>query len=189
MFREIRRKEKQLTIEECHEILTRAEYGTLATIGADGYPYAVSVNYVFHNGNIYFHCATVGHKLDNINYCSNVSFNIVSDVWVVPLIPDENTNESELKFNGFDTNFNSVVIFGKAKEVFEKEKMDGLIAFLKKFLNLNELNRYKEEGIKYIEKSLKRTKLVKIEIEHMTGKRGIRENRQIQGKQDQMKTY
>ena len=57
MFRKIRRIEKQLTAEECNEILTKAEYGTLAIMGADGYPYAVPVNYVFHNGNIYFHCA------------------------------------------------------------------------------------------------------------------------------------
>ncbi|MBI5607185.1 MAG: pyridoxamine 5'-phosphate oxidase family protein [Deltaproteobacteria bacterium] len=182
MFREIRRKEKQLTIEECQDILTKAEYGTLATMGADGYPYAVSVNYVFHNGNIYFHCATVGHKLDNIDNCSNVSFNIVTDVWVVPLIP-EDINEFGLRFNGFDTNFNSVIIFGKAKEVIDREKMDGLVAFLKKFLNVNEYNQYKEEGIKYIEQSLKKTKLIKIEIEHMTGKRGIRKNRELQGRQ------
>ena len=183
MFRKLRRIEKQLTVEECNAILTMAEYGTLATMGADGYPYAVPVNYVFHNGNIYFHCATVGHKLDNIDNCSNVSFNVVTDVWVVPLIPDEDSNETDLKFNGFDTNFNSIILFGKAKEVFEEEKMDGLSALLKKFLNENEYNKYKEAGIKYIENSLKRTKLIKIEIEHMTGKRGIRENRQIQGKQ------
>lgn len=183
MFRKIRRIEKQLTAEECNEILTKAEYGTLATMGADGYPYAVPVNYVFHNNSIIFHCATVGHKLENIDYCSNVSFNVVTDVWVVPLIPDKDVNENELKFNGFDTNFNSVVIFGKAKEVFEEEKMDGLCAFLEKFLDKDEYSKYKEAGIKYIENSLKRTKLIKIEIEHMTGKRGIRENRQIQAKQ------
>ena len=183
MFRKIRRKEKQLTIEECNEILTKAEYGTLSTMGADGYPYAVPVNYVFQNRNIYFHCATVGHKLDNIANCSNVSFNVVTDVWVVPLIPDGEVNESDLRFNGFDTNFNSVIIFGKAKEVFEEEKMDGLCALLKKFLDEDEYSKYKEAGIKYIESSLKRTKLIKIEIDHMTGKRGIRENRQILGKQ------
>jgi hypothetical protein len=183
MFRKIRRKEKQLTIEECNEILMKAEYGTIATMGADGYPYAVPVNYVFRNGNIYFHCAPVGHKLDNIDNCSNVSFNVVTDVWVIPLMPDEDFNESDLKFNGFDTNFNSVIIFGKAKEVFEEEKMDGLGAFLKKFLNVKEYNKHKEAGIKYIEKSLEKTKLIKIEIVHMTGKRGIRQNRQIQGKQ------
>jgi nitroimidazol reductase NimA-like FMN-containing flavoprotein (pyridoxamine 5'-phosphate oxidase superfamily) len=183
MFRKIRRKEKQLTAEECNTILTMAEYGTLATMGADGYPYAVPVNYVFHNGNIYFHCSTVGHKLDNISYCSNVSFNVVTDVLVVPLIPDNAVNENDLKFDGFDTNFNSVIIFGNAKEVSEQEKMDGLCALLKKFLDEDEYSKYKEAGIKYIECSLKRTKLIKIEIEHMTGKRGIKENRQIQGKQ------
>jgi len=172
MFRKIRRKEKQLTIEECLEILKKAEYGTIATMGADNYPYAVPVNFVFFNGNIYFHCAKVGHKLDNIDYCSNVSFNVVTDVYVVPLIPEENLDESVITFNGFDTNFNSVVIFGKAKEVFEKEKMDGLQAFLKKFLNECEYSKYREAGIKYIEKSFNRTKLLKIEIVHMTGKRG-----------------
>lgn len=182
MFREIRRKEKQLTIEECHQILTKAEYGTLATMGADGYPYAVSVNFAFLNRNIYFHCATVGHKLDNIDNCSNVSFNIVTDVWVVPLIHETNI-ESALRFNGFDTNFNSVVIFGKAKEVIGREKKDGLIGLLNKFLNGNHFNQYKEEGIKYIDKALKRTKLIKIEIEHMTGKRGIQKNVQIGGRQ------
>jgi nitroimidazol reductase NimA-like FMN-containing flavoprotein (pyridoxamine 5'-phosphate oxidase superfamily) len=183
MFRKIRRKEKQLSDEECNEILTKAEYGTLATMGADGYPYAVPVNYVFHNGNIYFHCATVGHKLDNIGYCSNVSFNVVTDVWVMPLIPDKDVNENDLQLNGFDTNFNSVIIFGKAKEVLEEEKMDGLCALLKKFLDEDKYSKYKEAGIKYIESSLKRTRLIKIEIVHMTGKRGIRKNRQIQGKQ------
>ena len=182
MFRKLRRIEKQLTVDECNEILTKAEYGTLATSGTDGYPYAVPLNYIFHNGNIYFHCATVGHKLDNIDNCSHVSFNVVTDVWVMPLIPDKAVDETDLKFNGFDTNFNSIIIFGKAKEVFEEEKMDGLSALLKKFLNENEYNKYKEAGIKYIENSLKRTKLIKIEIEHMAGKRGIRKNRQIQGK-------
>ncbi len=174
MFRKIRRKEKQLTIEECTEILMKAEYGTLATMGSDGYPYAVPLNYVYHNGSIYFHCAIVGHKLDNIGNCSNVSFNVVTDVWVVPLIPDGDLSEPDLRFNGFDTNFNSVIIFGKAEEVFEEEKMDGLRALLKKFLNVKEYNMYKEAGIRYIEKSLNRTKLIKIKIVHMTGKRGIR---------------
>ena len=184
MFRKIRRKEKQLTVEECNVILTRAEFGTLATIGADGYPYAVPVNFVLHNGDIYFHCATVGHKLDNIGNCPNVSFNVVTDVWVIPLFNDKDVNGDNLKFKGFDSNFNSVIVFGKAREVSGEEKKDGLYALFKKFLNEDEYSKYKEDGIKYIESSLKRTKLIKIEIEHMTGKRGIRDNRQILGKQN-----
>ncbi len=181
MFRKIRRKEKQLTFEECNLVIAKAEYGTIATMGDDGYPYAVPVNYVFYNGDIYFHCAIVGHKLDNINYCSNVSFNIVTDVWTVPLIPEKDSEESELKFKGFDSNFNSVTIFGKAIEVFEDEKMDGLIALLKRFLSEKEYNKYKTVGIKYIKKAFDKTKLIKIELVHMTGKRGIRQNKEIRG--------
>lgn len=178
MFREIRRKEKQLTIEECNKILTKAEYGTLATMGPDGYPYAVAVNYICYNGSIYFHCALVGHKLDNIANCTNVSFNVVTDVSVVPIISD-----NDIGFNGFDTNFNSVVIFGKAGEVVGKEKSEVLIAFLKKFLDISQCSQYETDGISYVERSIKKTTLMKIEIEHMTGKRGISKNREIRGKQ------
>jgi nitroimidazol reductase NimA-like FMN-containing flavoprotein (pyridoxamine 5'-phosphate oxidase superfamily) len=174
MFRKIRRREKQLSNKDCNDILKKAEYGTIATMGQDKYPYAVPVNFVYHNGNIYFHCAKTGHKLDNIHYCSNVSFNVVTDVFVVPLIPKENFNSTELKFNGFDTNFNSVVIFGKAVEISGEEKIDSLHVLFKKFLNVNDYNKYREAGIKYIEKSLNRTKVIKIEIVHMSGKRGVK---------------
>jgi hypothetical protein len=58
-----------------------------------------------------------------------------------------------------------------------------LSAFLKKFLDVNEYSKYREAGMKYIERSWEKTKLIKIEIVHMTGKRGIRKNRDIQGKQ------
>ena len=179
MFREIRRKEKQLTIEECREVLTKAEYGTLATMGTDGYPYAVSVNYVYFNDSIYFHCAQIGHKLDNIEFCPNVSFNVVTDVFVVPLIK----NESKTRFSGFDTNFNSVVIFGKAIEVHDSEKNNGLNALLGKFLRLTSSDQHLEEGLKYVQQSANRTALIKIEIERLTGKRGIRKNLKIAGKQ------
>lgn len=178
MFREIRRKEKQLTIEECNKILTKAEYGTLATMGSDGYPYAVAVNYIYYSGSIYFHCALVGHKLDNIANCMNVSFNVVTDVRAVPII-----SGNDIGFNGFDTNFNSVVIFGKAGEVVDKEKSEVLMAFLKKFLYISRCSRYEPDGISYVERSTKKTTLMKIEIEHMTGKRGISKNKEIQGKQ------
>jgi len=153
--------------DDCHEVLTVAEYGTLATMGEDGYPYAVPVNFIYHNGNIYFHCAKTGHKLENIHHCPNVSFNVVEDVFVVPII-------SESKFKGFDTNFNSVSIFGKAMEVFGDEKVEGLHIFLKKFLSTKDYQMHQKAGTKYIKKSLSRTKLIKIEIKHMTGKKGIK---------------
>ena len=170
MFRKIRRKEKQLTTDDCQEILKAAEYGTIATMGEDGYPYAVPVNFIYHNGSIYFHCAKEGHKLENIQYCPNVSFNVVKDVFVVPKL-------SESKFKGFDTNFNSVTVFGRAVKVFGDEKVEGLRILLKKFLSAEDYQKHRKEGKIYIEKSLNRTKLIKIEIKHMTGKTGIKKNK------------
>ena len=40
-------------------------------------PYAVPLSYVFHDQCIYFHCATEGHKLDNIRANPAVSFCVV----------------------------------------------------------------------------------------------------------------
>lgn len=165
MFRELRIKKRQLTASDCHDILKNAEYGTLATMGDDGYPYAVPVNFIYHKGSIYFHCAQSGHKIDNITHCPNVSFNVVKDVFPVPII-------SESTFKRFDTNFYSVTIFGKAVDVSGDEKREGLQIFLRKFLNEKDYQVHHESGMNYIEKSLNRTKLVKIEIKHMTGKRG-----------------
>ena len=176
MFRKLRRKEKLMTTDDCNKILTIAEWGTLATVDDDKYPYAVPVNFVYQNGNIYFHCATTGHKLDNIQHCPNVSFNVVTDVFVIPKISQSDPVNAQSVFKGIDTNFNSVTIFGKAIEVFESEKIEGLHALLKKFLGPNDYEKYKNDGTEYIEKSLNQTKLIKIEIMYMTGKRGIKKS-------------
>jgi len=170
----MRRKEKQLPIETCHEILEKAEWWTLATRGEDDYPYAVPLNYVYLNGSIYFHCAKTGHKMDHMGHCANVSFNVVTDVFVLPLISENKPDIPDGTLNGYDTYLNSVTVFGKVKEVFDQEKMDGLMALFKNFLTEENYLKYKEAGIQYIEKSFNRTQLMKIEIHHMTGKKGIK---------------
>lgn len=56
---EMRRKEKMISQEEVMEVLETAEYGVLSTVSGDGIPYGTPVNFVFMDGAIYFHCATV----------------------------------------------------------------------------------------------------------------------------------
>lgn len=151
MFCEMRRKEKQLSIEDITAILRQAEYGILSTMGANGYPYGVPVSFVYHNQEIYFHCAKEGHKLNNIDNNCHVSFCVIIDVELMP--------------GSFNTKFKSVIAFGKVKEVFEQEKRDGLRALLQK------LSRdYLEKGEKYMENSWDLVRVFKIEIEHLTGK-------------------
>ncbi len=151
MFREMRRKDRELKKDEAIEILKRNDYGVLSTIGENGYPYGVPVNFVFLNNSIYFHCATEGHKLDNILYNGKVSFCVVGETAILP--------------EKFSTNFESAIVFGRAEEVFDDEKGTALIEILNKYSS-----DYIEEGKEYIKKASKFTKVIKINIEHISGK-------------------
>lgn len=73
----MRRKHSEVTDpEKICEILASATIGRLATIGADGYPYITPVNFTYHRGNIYFHCAPEGEKLNNIAREARVCFQV-----------------------------------------------------------------------------------------------------------------
>ncbi|SHH67962.1 pyridoxamine 5'-phosphate oxidase family protein [Clostridium grantii] len=151
MFLEMRRKEKEITKDKCEEILYKGEYGVLSTIGLNGYPYGTPLNYVYFEGNIYFHSAIDGHKLENIKENNKICFSVVGDV---ELIPEK-----------FTTKYESVVIFGEATVIKGKEKVDALLALIKKYSN-----DYLIEGDKYILKDSNVTEVIRISVDHMTGK-------------------
>lgn len=151
-MKELRRKDKQASNEEALELLTRAEYGILSTAGTDGQPYGVPLNYVYRDGALYFHCALVGHKLDNLEENPKVSFCVVEDVEILPA--------------EFSTNYVSVVAFGVASEAMEEERANGLLWLLEKYSP-----DYMEEGMKYSQKMDKATKVIKIDIQHLVGKK------------------
>lgn len=152
LFREMRRKDRELRNDAIIEILKNNEYGILSTISENGYPYGVPLSYIYMNDSIYFHSALDGHKLDNIKISDKVSFCVVGETSVVP---DE-----------FTTNYESVIIFGKAKEIFDDEKTSVLLEILKKYSK-----EYIEKGTIYIEKAGQRTKVFKININHISGKK------------------
>jgi nitroimidazol reductase NimA-like FMN-containing flavoprotein (pyridoxamine 5'-phosphate oxidase superfamily) len=85
MFHELRRKDKMLTYDEMIEILSTAEYGILSTVHENGWPYGVPVNFLYRDGNIYFHSALTGHKLNNIAFNQKVYFCVVKDVEFIRL--------------------------------------------------------------------------------------------------------
>ncbi|MDY0220577.1 MAG: pyridoxamine 5'-phosphate oxidase family protein [Desulfobacterium sp.] len=153
MFRQMRRKEKQLSLEESLEILNLADEGILATTGPDGYPYAVPLNFVYHGGGIVFHCAKSGHKLDNINHNPRVSFCVVHESEIIPL--------------SFSTRYKSVVVFGRAVELFDQKMEEGLLALVNKFSK-----DHVEAGKKYIDDSKHQTRVFTVKIEQITGKAG-----------------
>lgn len=151
MIREMRRKDRELKKEEAMEILDKTTYGILSTISEDGYPYGVPVNHIYFNDSIYFHCAVEGHKLDNIKNNDKVSFCVVGEAEVLP--------------DKFSTKYESAIVFGRAMEVSDEEKNRAFLEILNKFTP-----DYIEEGKEYIEKRSNASKVIKICIEHISGK-------------------
>jgi len=151
VFREMRRKDRELENDEAIEILKNNSYGILSTVSQNSYPYGVPVSYVFLNNSIYFHCAVKGHKLDNILNNSKVSFCVVGQTCILP--------------DKFSTKYESVVVFGRAVEIFDNEKNTALLEILNKYSP-----DYIEKGKEYIKNSSKATKVIKISIEHISGK-------------------
>lgn len=150
-MRNMRRSDREISIEEARAILHCAEYGILSTAGIDGQPYGVPLSYVYNHDSIYFHCALSGQKLDNIQYNPKVSFCVVGETKVVP--------------DKFATEYESAVVFGVASELHGIERYNALLWLLEKYCP-----DYIEEGKLYIEQKDKTTKVFKIEINHISGK-------------------
>jgi len=150
-FREMRRKDRQVYDDLINEILENGEYGVLSTMGENGYPYGVPVNFVYYNDGIYFHCAKTGHKLEAIKRDNRVSFCVVTDTEILP--------------EDFTANYKSVIAFGTAGEVELEEKKMALMLLIKKYSS-----GFMDKGREYVNKEAAGTVIIKISIEHITGK-------------------
>lgn len=151
VMRTMRRNDKTAEADEAIKLLANCEYGILSTAGNDGQPYGVPLNYVYKDNHIYFHSALTGHKIDNIENNPRVSFCVTGDTKVIP--------------SRFGTEYESVVAFGIASEIYGSERYDALLWLLEKYSP-----EYIEEGKVYIEGHDKVTKVIKIKIESFSGK-------------------
>lgn len=148
----MRRRDRELDGTEALRLLEEAEWGVLATVDADGWPYAVPVNHAVVDGDLILHCATKGHKLDNLAFNPKVSYCAVTLAEPIP---------AELA-----TRYASVIVFGCAELVEdEAEKREVLRA-----LGLRFAPEHSEVVDREIGKDLFRTAVVRIRIERATGK-------------------
>jgi len=151
MHRPLRRQDREIPADAAQDLLARGVYGVLATVDAAGEPYAVPLSYALHGGNIYFHSALEGHKLDNIQANAAVSFCVVG--------------ETKTLAREFATEYESVVAFGTASTVAGDEKRAALVALLEKYSP-----DHLAQGIKYLAGKTDATRVIKIEIAHLSGK-------------------
>ena len=154
MFREMRRRGQQLTHEECIQVLNRGTSGVLAVLGDDGYPYAVPLSYAYEDGVLWFHGALTGHKIDAIEGCPKVSFCVIDKDDVVP--------------EQLTTVYRSVIVFGKAYVLDDERKIaQGTRIIGRKYLP-GMADRVEGE----IAQSMPRLTVIRMDVEHMTGKEG-----------------
>jgi len=151
MHRPVRREDREISVENAEALLINGIHGVLATTGSDGQPYALPLNYVYHDRRIYFHCAVEGMKLDNIKVNPAVSFCVVGETQVLP--------------GKFATRYESAVVFGVAAEVDEEEKRMALFKILEKYSP-----DFIEGGTKYINGSFDKVAVVRVDVQHLTGK-------------------
>lgn len=151
----MRRKRQQLSDEESYAILQKATSGTLALLGDGGYPYAVPISYVYSEGKLYFHSALSGHKVDAIRCCDRASFCVVAQDDVKPAL--------------YTTFFRSVIAFGRIHIVDDEAEKLAAARLLG-----NRYNPHQDEALqKELENGLARMLVIRLDIEHLTGKESI----------------
>ncbi len=149
----MRRFRQALPDEENVDILRRGKVAVWAVDGDEDYPYAVPVNYVFHDGAVYIHCASQGHKIDAILRNPKCSICVIDKDDVIP--------------EKFTSYFRSVIAFGQAEILTDRqEKIDALLRLSEKYSPgidpANEIDRF-----------IKVVCIVRINLESVTGKQAI----------------
>lgn len=149
----VRRQDRLLDETTAETLLKTGEYGVLSMQSEENGAYGVPLNFVWDGDqSIYLHCAPEGRKLLCITHCNNVSFCVVGQTNVIS--------------NKFTTGYESVILECKAKmNLKSNEKMKALELFLDKYSPAD-----KETGMKYAEKSFKRTEIIRLDIHEWSGK-------------------
>ena len=149
----MRKKEKEIIdIKEIEAIIHEATHCHIGLADGDE-PYVVAMNYGYVNKVLYIHCAAEGRKLDLIRKNNKVCAAFETDVQIIP--SGESCKNTE--------KYRSVIVVGRAYFVSsEQEKIEGLIAINK---------HYKQTQTTFPEDVLKKTTVIRVEFEKLTGKK------------------
>ncbi|HOA33225.1 MAG TPA: pyridoxamine 5'-phosphate oxidase family protein [Clostridiales bacterium] len=153
MFRPMRRFKQAVSEEECRKILREEWRAAFSVIGDEGYPYTIPINFYYEESEnrIYFHGAKEGHKVSALEKCDKVCFT----VW----------NQGYKKEGHWEWYVTSVIIFGRARLVNDRKiTEDKLRKLALKYFPTQ------EEAEEVLARSIDKTQIFAIDIEHMTGK-------------------
>ncbi|MBQ9369806.1 MAG: pyridoxamine 5'-phosphate oxidase family protein [Clostridia bacterium] len=154
MFRELTRIKQKIPESECIELLIKETRGVLSMAGEDGYPYAIPLNHCYDpaSGKVYFHCGKIGYKTDLLRQNDKVCY-----------VVTENGVRQE---GEWWLTVRSIVVFGRiemTEDLAEIERISELLS--SKFTT--DAAYIRDE----IEKYAASTLLLKMSIDHISGKR------------------
>lgn len=153
MFRPIRKKRNEISLESAKKLLAAERRGMLAVNGDDGYPYAVPVNYWYceDENRIFFHGSRVGYKIERLKQDDKVCFTVYG-------------NET-VKDEEWAPYVQSAVVFGRCRLIDNRERAIELVRrFAGKYFPDPAL--IEEE----IASAGRAVQMFEIEIEHLSGK-------------------
>ena len=166
MWHEMRRKRQELDRLTVMKILDRATSGVLALQGNEEYPYAVPISYVRDGDCLYFHSARTGHKLEAIRQNPRASFCVIDQDEVIP--------------ETYTTAFGSVIVFGTIEILEEEaEKRRGIELLGRKYAPDQAETHLQEE----IRREWPALSVLRMRIDHATGKEAIELTRKRQSRQ------
>jgi len=98
-----------ISAEETRQLLKQANWGVLSVCGDDDFPYGVPMNYVWDEGTVLLHCTSKkSHRLDALKRDAKICFTVVP--------------EQKLDRDNWTTVYKSVILFGVAEILEEKEE-------------------------------------------------------------------
>ena len=154
MFQEMRLYQRQVSRPKAEEILRRGQYGVLSLSAGDDYGYGVPLSYVFQGNSIYLHCAPEGKKVALLRRNPKVCFSVVTEAEPLP--------------HKFTMTYQSALAFGQIIEVTDQqEKLTALLTLVEKYYHDPE---DLAKGREYAAVSLDKTLVLRIDIDHLTGK-------------------
>ena len=153
MFRELTRKNRAASHEDCIRLLESEKRGVLSVLGDDGYPYGMPMNHWYdpETGCIWFHAGRGGHREDALRRCGKVSYCVHDEGWTEP--------------GDWVKHVTSVIIFGHMEFVADMDEIVRVTTALsRKFIQDDEHIR------REIAAAAHKTVLLKLTPDYMSGK-------------------
>lgn len=148
----MRRKDKEITDNAEIESIIRQSMVCRLAMADKNRPYIVPLCFGYKDNTLYFHSAGQGKKLDMLKKNNSVCFEF--DIDYEPIKSD--------KACEWGMKYKSVIGFGKASFIDNFESKRRALDII--------IQHYSGESFDYPEVKIKNTVVIKVKIEHMTGK-------------------